>query len=141
MAASVVIILCRVREGIDELIAEQPCGRRIAEERALEISDGSIHEQRRVPRNVGIVGEDLRRVLLLEIGEIIAGEYDDGQRQRCECVSNATTSPCTGHRGLSPPKKDAHDQNPRLRDTTNCVSAGKSPWSCGADPAAGGTPV
>src|SRR5687767_268006 len=130
MAASVVIVLCRVREGIDELIAEQPRGRRIPEERALEISDRAIDEQRRVPRNVSVVREDLRRVLLLEIGEIIAGEHDDGQRQYRQRV-----------RRLSPPKQGAHDQNPRLRDTTNCVSAGKSAWSCGTEPAAGGTPV
>src|SRR5687768_10511120 len=134
MAASVVIVLLRVREGIDELIAEQPCGRRIPEERALEVSDRTIDEQRRVPRNVGVVREDLRRVLLLEIGEIIAGEHDEGKRQHRERVPHGTTGPWTSHRRLSSPKKGTHGQNPRLRDTTNCVSAGKSAWSCGVEP-------
>src|SRR5687768_5702436 len=119
MATSAVIILLRVREGVDALIAEPPCGRRIPEERALEISDGSIHEQRRVPRHVGIVGEDLGWVLLLEIGEVIASEHDDGHRQYRQRVPHGTTSPWTSRRGLSPPKNGTHSQNPRLRDTTN----------------------
>jgi hypothetical protein len=66
VSPAIVVVGGGVRERVDELIAEEARSRGIAEVRALEVSDRSVHQKVRVLRHIHVGGEDLRGILLLQ---------------------------------------------------------------------------